>query len=333
MKPVQILFFVLLSFALAACSQPTASPTPSAPLPTLAATTEAAPLPSNTPLPTNTPAPSATPSLVPTITPTPTPLYTPTETPFPSLITDAQGVEMALIPAGTFQMGSLSGYDDESPVHTVTLSQAFYMDIYEVTNARFAAFLNNAGNQTEGGDTWLEVTDDDVRIHQSDGSFQADEGYANRPVAEITWFGAQAYCNWRGGRLPSESEWEYAARGGLEGMDYPWGNETPVCTPGAVNGAQFAECSGGTADVGSFAPNGYGLYDMAGNLWEWTADWYWLYPRDAVTDPTGSASGQHRVLRGGSWYANPFDLRLTARGRGSVDYGDSTRGFRCVSLP
>jgi len=244
----------------------------------------------------------------------------PTITPLDALeplrfITDEHGVRMALIPAGDFQMGSENGDSDERPVHTVYLD-AFYMDIYEVTNALFAEFLNARGNQKEGGATWLDAGDEDARIHQAGGRWQADAGYEDHPAVEITWYGARAFCEWRGARLPTEAEWEKAARGGLSGASYPWGDEAPVCEKGAQNGAQFGACDGETVAVGSFAANGYGLFDMAGNVWEWVWDWYAVdyYGRSRLQNPLGPDSGEGRVVRGGSWDNNVNGLRSANRG-------------------
>jgi formylglycine-generating enzyme required for sulfatase activity len=204
------------------------------------------------------------------------------------------------IPAGSFEMGSEDGDSDERPVHTVSLD-AYWMDQTEVTNAMFVAFLNEQGNQSEGGATWLDDSDSDVLIVQSGGSWVPKSGYADHPVVEVTWYGAQAYCDWAGRRMPTEAEWEKAARGGLERARYPWGEDDPICTPGARNGAQFGSCNGQTVSVMTFAPNGYGLFDMAGNVWEWVNDWYDVYPGG---DPGASNSfgNTYRVLRGGSWY-------------------------------
>ena len=178
---------------------------------------------------------------------------TSTPTPLPDKITDESDSMMVLVPAGEFEMGNEDGDGDERPVHTVYLD-AYYIDVYEVTNAQFAVFLNVKGNQSEGGETWL---DDGARIHQSGDEWQDDAYYGDHPVVEVTWYGARAYCQWRGGDLPTEAQWEKAARGGLEGMDYPWGDEAPVCTLGAENGAQNRRCLLlRVLPVGTFSPNG-----------------------------------------------------------------------------
>ena len=130
---------------------------------------------------------------------------------------------MVLIPAGEFQMGSNSGDSDEKPIHSVYVD-AFYMDKYEVTNAQYAAFLNAKGKHTESGKTWLDIGDGDERIEYVAGVYRAKGGYENHPVVEVSWYGAVAYSKWKGKRLPTEAEWEKAARGNLSGQTYPWGN-------------------------------------------------------------------------------------------------------------
>jgi formylglycine-generating enzyme required for sulfatase activity len=263
----------------------------------------------------------------------------PTITPLDTLeslryITDEHGVRMALIPAGDFQMGSENGDSDERPEHTVYLD-AFYMDVYEVTNALFAKFLNARGNQEEGGATWLDASDGDARIHQAGGRWQADAGYEDHPAVEITWYGARAFCEWRGARLPTEAEWEKAARGGLTGASYPWGDEAPVCEKGAQNGAQFGACDGETVAVGSFAANGCGLFDMAGNVWEWVWDWYAAdyYGRSLLQNPLGPDSGETRVVRGGSWVSSGDLLRSAYRHWYDPSNSNSNYGFRCALSP
>ncbi|MBT7192052.1 MAG: SUMF1/EgtB/PvdO family nonheme iron enzyme, partial [Anaerolineae bacterium] len=188
--------------------------------------------------------PTKTPTLTyaPTFTPTPVFTSTPTITPTPALgigstwERPADGMTMLYIPAGEFEMGSQDGDSDEKPVHTVYLD-AYWMDETEVTNEMFAAFLNAENNQSEGGESWLDADDSDALIEKNGSTWHAKSGYSNHPVVEVTWYGARAYCEWVGGRLPSEAEWEKAARGGLEGKEYPWGDENPICTEGADNGA------------------------------------------------------------------------------------------------
>jgi formylglycine-generating enzyme required for sulfatase activity len=218
----------------------------------------------------------------------------------------------ANIPAGEFWMGSENGESDEQPVRLVEL-KTFQMGRYEVTNRQYAQCVK-AG----------------ICGRPANQRYNAED-YALHPVTDISWYDAQTFCDWAGGRLPTEAEWEYAARGGLEGKTYPWGDEAPVCTPGANNGANYGvyACPLDTLPVGSFAPNGYRLYDMAGNVWEWGNDWYANYPSDALENPTGPESGSAKVLRGGSWAVSPNFLRVSFRDRLNPDGWSISYGFRC----
>jgi formylglycine-generating enzyme required for sulfatase activity len=269
-------------------------------------------------------------------TPTNTPLASATPTPVPD--SGEIDIPMVLIPAGSFEMGSQDGDTNESPVHVVSLED-FYIDTYEVTNELFALFLNQMGNQEQAGSTWLEVDRPEVRIHQVSGTWQADTGYADHPVVKVTWNGARAFCEWRGVSLPTEAQWEKAARGGLEGMLYPWGDEPPLCQPGAPNGAKFDDDAGcndtDTEPVGSYSPNGYDLFDMAGNAWEWVWDWYAdnFYTESPNENPTGPESGYVHVIRGGSAYDAFQHLRVAGRVRDNPDDRLALIGFRCVRSP
>ncbi len=324
MKPRPLLFAAVLLLALTAC-QMADTPAATATLPP-ASTYTPTPIPATwTPLPTFTPTatPLPTDTLAPSATPTSTPSPTITPTPLPAPILDSKGILMAYIPAGTFEMGDRNGYRELLPVHTVILTQAFYMDVYEVANASYAACVA-AGR---------------CRRPSYLGSFTRDEYYndpdlANYPVIWVDWYQAVAYCAWRGARLPTEAEWEYAARGGLEGKKYPWGNENPVCTAGAVNGANYDACSEkDPVSVGLFAPNGYGLYDMAGNVWEWVSDYIGYYPSETVTDPTGpvySEYGGRKVLRGGGYDNEISSLSVAERVSNEPWQGHGV-GFRCVA--
>jgi formylglycine-generating enzyme required for sulfatase activity len=233
---------------------------------------------------------------------------------------------MVHVPAGEFIMGSDEGDDDEQPVHTVYLD-AFYIDKTEVTNAQFAQFLNEQGNQEEGGVTWLDIGDEDCLITESGGQYQPKSGYGDHPVVEVSWYGARAYCQWTGKRLPAEAEWEKAARG-TYGRTYPWG-EGIDC-----DHAQYGECGGRTVPVGSkpWGASPYGVLDMAGNVWEWVADWYDsdYYSQSPDRNPPGPDSGQYRVLRGGSWGSIPYDVRGGSRFGSNPDDSGYHRGFRCA---
>ncbi|MDP7000144.1 MAG: formylglycine-generating enzyme family protein, partial [Candidatus Poribacteria bacterium] len=164
------------------------------------------------------------------------------------------GAKMVLIPAGSFMMGSDAGESDEKPEHRVELD-GFYMDAYEVTVGQFRRFVNQSGYRYEGD--WDKVA-----------KYSPGDNY---PMIYVSWNDATAYAEWTGKRLPTEAEWEYAARGGLKGKRYLWGDEIDKTK---AHYASWNNGRGTTKVVGSFEANGYGLYDMAGNVWEWCADWY-----------------------------------------------------------
>lgn len=219
-------------------------------------------------------------------------------------------------------MGS-NQYDNEKPVHTVTVN-AFWIDKYEVTNADYAKCVTAGKCQ--------EPVNKDSSTRKG---YYDDSQYANYPMLNVSWSEAANYCkNMRaGGRLPTEAEWEKAARGGLEGKLYSWGDTAPVCTAGAENGAQFNSCTHkDTVAVGSFKANGYGLYDMTGNAWEWTTDWYSesYYQSSPDQDPSGPQSGSFRVARGGSWSNSPASVRVAGRIKVAPDLSRSFYGFRCA---
>jgi len=237
--------------------------------------------------------------------------------------------EMALIPAGAFLMGSEGEETDERPVHPVHVD-GFYIDRFLITNAAYARFLNACGNRVEGGKRWLD-TDSLLspwlcKIKEKDGIFLPRSGYENHPVVKVTWFGARAYARWKGKRLPTEAEWEKAARGGLEGKKYPQGN---AITPEQANIAGLHA----STPVGSYPPNSFKLYDMVASVWQWCSDWYSpeYYARSPAHNPKGPGEGSLKVLRGGSWFHRE-SWRCAAR---AADYPSSRNfcfvtGFRCV---
>jgi formylglycine-generating enzyme required for sulfatase activity len=243
--------------------------------------------------------------------------------------------DMVTIPAGEFQMGcddtnpNEDCNSDEQPLHTVYLD-AYAIDKYEVTNTQYAEFLNTEGNQEEGSDTWLDADSSSVRIHESGGVWQADADYEDHPVIEVTWYGARAYCQWQGKRLPTEAEWEKAARGSSDTRMYPWGDQAVDCTL-----ANYGGCVGDTTQVGSY-PTGaspYGALDMTGNVWEWVNDWYdgGYYGISPYNNPPGPDSGDYRVLRGGGWTDNWDNVRMADRGYTNPNSsGHYFGGFRCA---
>lgn len=226
------------------------------------------------------------------------------------------------IPGGTFEMGCVPGDDDcgeeELPRHLVTISRPFELMAREVTVGQFRAFAEATGYEPAPP----------PRFAQTD----------NDPVVNVSWDDAAAFCEWAGGRLPTEADWEHAARGGDNRRIYPWGNEpshdaanygTDDCCGGLAAGADRWE---NTAPGGAFAPNGYGLFDMGGNVWEWVADWFEPYGPEPVTDPGGPSGGELHTARGGSWLNVPAALR--ASGRLPFSGQISNVGFRCArALP
>jgi formylglycine-generating enzyme required for sulfatase activity len=215
-------------------------------------------------------------------------------------------------------MGSNDGGSNEQPVHTVTLD-AFYMDLYEVTNGM------NEQCVAAGTCNPPQATSSLTR-----SSYYGDTSYDNYPVIRVDWNQAAGYCAWAGGRLPTEAEWEYAARGWLQGATYPWG-EWIDCSLANYNYC----CVGDTSEVGSYGANGYGLYDMAGNVWEWVADWYdsSYYSNSPADNPSGPSSGDARALRGGTWDNNGNFLRVSVRFWYSPDLWYYNLGFRCALSP
>ena len=243
---------------------------------------------------------------------------------------------MVLIPAGEFRMGSNSGGSDEKPVHSVYVD-AFYMDKYEVTNAEYAEFLNAKGKHTEGSITWSPVGRTS-RIEYVSGEYRVKTGYANHPVVEVSWYGAMAYAAWKGKRLPTEAEWEKAARGGLAGLKYPWGNTIDSSKANYNNHIED------TTAVGKYTANGYGLYDMAGNVWEWCLDEYnvGFYAISPARNPLSGVNSiqcildnytginTSRVMRGGSWYDNANGARVAYRDINTPTNTSHRYGFRCA---
>lgn len=204
-----------------------------------------------------------------------------------------------------------------------------------MTNAQYAKFLNEYGkNADAAGHELLDIDDSDIcLIEKVGGTYRAKAGYEDHPVIEVSWYGAATYAEFYGKFLPTEAEWEKAARGGLAGKRYPWGDSIGHDEANYCCGTGATDKWDRTSPVGSFPPNGYGLYDMGGNVQEWCQDWYeWdYYSRSPRENPTGPTSGTYRVFRGGSWDIIVWhDLRVACRFSGGPGLADYDLGFRCV---
>jgi formylglycine-generating enzyme required for sulfatase activity len=235
----------------------------------------------------------------------------------PGCVAPALDASPVRVPAGSFLMGSETGAADEKPVHRVTGS-AFVLDRYEVTNARYQACVR------AGACAAPSLSSSNTRAHYFD-----DPTFADYPVIFVSWKQAQAFCAFVGGRLPTEAEWERAAAGSETPRTYPWGESPPDCSK-----ANFAGCVGDTDRVGR-RPAGqspYGAFDMAGNVWEWTADWYdaAYYRTSPVQDPTGPAQGSLKVMRGGCWVSGESTLRTSCRKPSLPASWAPNVGFRCA---
>jgi len=289
-----------------------------------------------TPRPAPTPAQIPRPMEIPVATPT-----VPTPTPAARLVgpapgetrrSDETGSDYAWVPPGTFMMGCVPGdtecSQDERPRHSVRLQSGLWLATSEVTVAQYNAFARATGRQHPPTPAFAQTDRD--------------------PVVNVTWDDASAYCAWAGGRLPSEAEWEHAARGGHNEYGYVWGDSPDLRAVGKVANVAdeaarrvhpkwpvfdgYDDGYAATSPSSAFPPNDYCLFDMAGNVREWTSDWYDkdYYLRPVPTDPQGPASGKERVARDGAWDSRPNELRISDRFRLPPGERLDDLGFRCV---
>lgn len=265
----------------------------------------------------------------------------------PETIQGSDSLEMILVPAGEFLMGSFGdNYPvDERPRHKVFLN-SYYIDRYEVNNELFVKFLNSVvgPKDTEERKKWIVIRSDlddpaktswfPAEIEYRQGRYFSYRGFKEYPVITVSWYAAAEYCKWVGERLPTEAEWEKAARGGLEGKDYPWGNQMPNRESGLVFSRRWTDnsLSSPIQEVKKYPANGFGLYGMAGNVQEWCSDWYAssYYRESAGKNPLGPSTGQKKVQRGGSWASPAVGIRAAVRWSSLPSSNSTSSGFRCV---
>jgi formylglycine-generating enzyme required for sulfatase activity len=233
--------------------------------------------------------------------------------------------EMVVIPGGTYLRGSHHGGKDEMPRHSIIL-ESFALDVHPVTNEQFVRFLEAMGGEKDSNNSDI-IRLKEARIKRNGGKISIESGYDRHPVVGVTWYGAVAYAKWIGKRLPTEAEWEIAAYGGKEDSMYPTGAH--------MERSEGNFFSSDTTPVMTYAPNPIGLFDMAGNVYEWCQDWYDHHFYDLSMQephsPKGPAQGVYRVLRGGCWKSSKEDLRCAHRHRNNPGVVDGTYGFRCAA--
>jgi formylglycine-generating enzyme required for sulfatase activity len=271
---------------------------------------------------------------------------------------------MVIVQGGTFKMGSNDGKPDESPVHEVTVN-SYYIGKTELTLGSFEEFITATNYQTDADkDGGSELSTESSVELKSGVNWRCDtkgnvrgSGEKNHPVLYVSWYDAVSYCNWlsekeglqkaysgsgdnitcdfnaNGYRLPTEAEWEYAARGGKQNKGYKYSGSDSlgeIGWYGAFNNSGNRTKAEGTSEVGTKRPDGLGIHDMSGNVWEWCWDWHGEYSSENQTNPRGANAGSGRVLRGGSWSSNAEYCRVAERGINDPDFRNDYNGFRLV---
>jgi len=248
-------------------------------------------------------------------------------TPKKQELTDVEPLltEMVVVEGGTYLRGSNHGGRDEMPRHAVHLP-SFALDVHPITNEQFIRFLTVMGGEKDVNNQDM-IRLRDSRIRRQREKLIIESGYSKHPVVGVTWYGAFAYAKWIGKRLPTEAEWEVASYGGLEGAEYPTGAEIERSKANFFNSD--------TTAVKSYPANALGLYDMAGNVYEWCSDWYgYHYYETSLQEPDnpkGPPQGVYRVLRGGCWKSLKEDMRCSHRHRNNPGMLNGTYGFRCAA--
>ena len=248
-------------------------------------------------------------------------------------------IEMVLVEGGTFTMGCTGEQnncdEDELPTHSVTLNN-YFISKYEVTNSQYASFLNlidcnsdgTYNDEDYGNVRYIEITDTECQIDYIDGEFKSESGKENYPVTEVSWYGANAFARSNGGHLPTEAQWEYAARGGNQSQGYIYSGGSNLGDVGwySVNSDSHSH------EVGIKQPNELGIHDMSGNVWEWCQDWYDedYYEISPQNNPQGPNVGTHKVVRGGSWAYLSHICRVANRNENNLNVTYNNYGFRIV---
>ena len=235
--------------------------------------------------------------------------------------------KMVFITKGEFCMGNDTSRTNESPAHYVLL-KSFYIDKYEVSNIEYVQFLNEQNKSLNETSFWLDIKDVDCKIELIGTLYRAEVGFENYPVVEVSWYGANAYAKWCGKRLPTEAEWEYAAKGGHLSQGYIYSGNNDYNKIGVNQNNSSGYCK----PIGTKAPNELGIYDMSGNVWEWCSDWYWksFYRVSPKNNPVVINDSDYKTIRGGAFTSDTNKIRTEYRDFALPEDTNKNIGFRCV---